>query len=93
MTATMPTILDRPARGAAVVVNTSASPNAAHRPVPIGNVRLTDAFLAPRLRINREVTIPSQFQHLEDTNRFRNFRRVLRRDTICSNSRFRACEE
>ncbi len=61
---------------AAVVVDTSASPNAAHRPVPIGNVRLTDAFLAPRLRTNREVTIPAQFQHLEDTHRLRNFRRV-----------------
>ena len=64
------------AQTTAVVVDTSASPNAAHRPVPIGNVRLTDEFLAPRLRINRDVTIPSQFQHLEDTNRLRNFRRV-----------------
>ncbi|MBA3274418.1 MAG: glycoside hydrolase family 127 protein, partial [Chloroflexia bacterium] len=76
MTAMTPTTMSHPARGAAVVVDTSASPNAAHRPVPIGNVRLTDGFLAPRLRINRDVTIPAQFQHLEDTNRFRNFRRV-----------------
>jgi DUF1680 family protein len=60
----------------AVVVDTSASPNAAHRPVPIGNVRLDDAFLAPRIRINREVTIPLQYTHLEETNRLRNFRRV-----------------
>ena len=60
----------------AVVVNTAGRPNAAHRPVPIGAVRFTDEFLAPRLRINRDVTIPSQFQHLEDTNRFRNFRRL-----------------
>ena len=57
-------------------MNTAGRPNAAHRPVPIGNVRLTDDFLAPRLRINRDVTIPSQFQHLEETNRLRNFRRV-----------------
>jgi DUF1680 family protein len=57
-------------------VDTAASPNAAHRPVPIGDVRLTDGLLAPRLRINRDVTIPSQFRHLEDTNRFRNFRRA-----------------
>ena len=76
MTAMTPTTMSHPARGAVVVVDTSASPNAAHRPVPIGNVRLTDGFLAPRLRINRDVTIPAQFQHLEDTNRFRNFRRV-----------------
>ncbi len=62
--------------GSAVVVDTSASPNATHRPVPIGNVRLDDRFLAPRIRINREVTIPSQYAHLEETNRLRNFRRV-----------------
>jgi hypothetical protein len=65
-----------PATRVAVVVDTTASPNAAHRPVPLGNVRLSDAFLAPRLRTNREVTIPSQFRYLEDTNRLRNFRRV-----------------
>ncbi|MGI8963168.1 MAG: glycoside hydrolase family 127 protein [Thermomicrobiales bacterium] len=64
------------ARASAVVVETSHSPNAAHCPVPIGAVRLTDEFLAPRLRINREVTILSQFQHLEETNRLRNFRRA-----------------
>lgn len=61
---------------AAVVVNTAGRPNAAHRPVPIGQVKLTDEFLAPRLRINRDVTIPSQFQHLVTTNRLRNFERV-----------------
>ncbi len=60
----------------AVIVDTSASPHAAHRPVPVGNVRLSDAFLAPRLRINRETTIPSQYAHLEETNRLRNFRRA-----------------
>ncbi|MGI8484126.1 MAG: glycoside hydrolase family 127 protein, partial [Thermomicrobiales bacterium] len=60
----------------AVVVETSHSPFARHRSVPIGNVRLTDDFLAPRLRTNREITIPSQFEHLVTTNRFRNFERV-----------------
>ena len=60
----------------AAVIDTAGRPNAAHRPVPIGVVRFTDDFLAPRLRINRDVTIPSQFQHLEETNRLRNFRRV-----------------
>jgi len=76
MTVATETTTRPPTRGAAVVVDTSASPNAAHRPVPIRNVRLTDDFLAPRLRINRDVTIPSQFRHLEETNRFRNFRRA-----------------
>jgi len=61
---------------AAVVVDTSHSAHARHRPVPIGNVRLSDPFLAPRIRVNREITIPSQFEHLVATNRFRNFERV-----------------
>ena len=65
-----------PATHDAVVVDTSRSPHASHRPVPLGNVRLTDAFLAPRIRVNREVTIPSQFTHLVATNRLRNFERV-----------------
>jgi uncharacterized protein len=60
----------------AVVVDTATSANAAHRPVPIGNVRLTDEVLAPRIRTNREVTLPSQFRYLEETNRLRNFERV-----------------
>ncbi len=60
----------------AVVVDTSHSPFARHRSIPIGNVRLADPFLAPRIRINRELTIPSQFDHLVTTNRFRNFERV-----------------
>jgi DUF1680 family protein len=60
----------------AAVVDTTASANAAHRPVPLGNVILTDTLLAPRIRTNREVTIPSQFRHLEETNRLRNFERV-----------------
>lgn len=59
-----------------VVVDTGHSPFARHRSMPIGNVRLTDDFLAPRLRTNREITIPSQFEHLVTTNRFRNFERV-----------------
>jgi len=39
-------------------------------------VRLNDRFWAPRLRINREVTVPSQYQHLEETGRIDNFRRA-----------------
>ncbi|HEV2065952.1 MAG TPA: beta-L-arabinofuranosidase domain-containing protein [Thermomicrobiales bacterium] len=66
----------RATTGTAVVVDTSVSPNAAHRPVSIGDVHLEDAFLAPRIRINREVTIPSQYAHLEETKRLRNFRRA-----------------
>ncbi|MBA2248052.1 MAG: glycoside hydrolase family 127 protein, partial [Chloroflexia bacterium] len=74
--ATVPAQSPLPLPASAVIVDTSASPHAAHRPVPVGNVRLSDAFLAPRLRINRETTIPSQYAHLEETNRLRNFRRA-----------------
>ena len=74
--ATVPATIAQATPVTAVIVDTSASPNAAHRAVPVGNVRLSDAFLAPRLRVNRETTIPSQYAHLEETNRLRNFRRA-----------------
>src|SRR5688572_16387317 len=61
---------------AAVVVDTSRSPHAKLRPVPVSAVRLTDMFWAPRRRTNRDATIPSQHQHLEATDRLRNFRRA-----------------
>jgi DUF1680 family protein len=59
-----------------VVVDTSKSPFAKLRPVPVNAVQLNDSFWAPRLAINREVTIPSQFSHLEETGRLDNFRKV-----------------
>ncbi len=57
-----------------VVVDTSHSPYARLKPVPLNAVTLTDGFWAPRLRINREVTIPSQYRLLEETGRIDNFR-------------------
>ena len=57
-----------------VVVDTSASPNARLRPVPLTAVNLTDRFWAPRLRINRDVTLPIQYQLLEGTGRIDIFR-------------------
>ncbi|HUT17908.1 MAG TPA: hypothetical protein VM366_02015 [Anaerolineae bacterium] len=57
-----------------VVVDTSRSANARLKPVPTSAVELTDGFWAPRLRINREVTLPAQFQYLEETGRLDNFR-------------------
>jgi DUF1680 family protein len=44
--------------------------------VPVDAVTLDDAFWAPRLRRNREVTIPAQHRHLEETGRLDNFRRA-----------------
>lgn len=60
----------------AVVVDTSQSPHARLKPVPVNSVTLEDAFWAPRLKINREVTLPSQYRQCEDTGRIDNFRRV-----------------
>ena len=44
------------------------------KPVPVTSVRLSDGFWAPRLRANREVSLPSQYQSLEETGRLDNFR-------------------
>ena len=59
-----------------VVVDTSASPNARLRPVPLTAVKVSDSFWAPRLRINLDVTVPSQHRRLEETGRLDNFRRA-----------------
>lgn len=67
---------DRAASRAAVVVDTSRSPHCRLRPVPLTAVQLTDEFWAPRLRINREVTLPAQYEQCEQTGRIDNFRRA-----------------
>jgi uncharacterized protein len=59
-----------------VIVDTSYSPHARLRPVPLTAVALTDDFWAPRRAINRSVTIPSQYQLCEETGRIDNFRRA-----------------
>ncbi|MCX7598027.1 MAG: glycoside hydrolase family 127 protein [Armatimonadetes bacterium] len=59
-----------------IIVDTSASPHARLRPVAVGEVRLTDNFWAPRLRVLREVTLPTQYQLMEQTGRIDNFRRA-----------------
>lgn len=60
----------------AAPVDVRSSPFAAHQPVPINDVELTDPVWAPRIRLNRDRTIPGQFDHLEATDRLNNFRRV-----------------
>ena len=59
-----------------VVVDTTNSPYARLKPVPINAVTLTDDFWAPRMRVNREVTLAAQYQLLEETGRIDNFRRT-----------------
>src|SRR5262245_4071041 len=39
------------------------------QPVPFTAVKLTDAFWAPRIEINRTATIPVAFEQCERTNR------------------------
>lgn len=60
----------------AVVVDTSHSLLARLQPVPMTALTLTDTFWASRRRINRETTLPSQYQMCEDTGRIDNFRRA-----------------
>ena len=59
-----------------VVVDTSRSRHARLRPLSLTDVRLSDGFWEPRRRINREKTLPSQFEHIEETGRLDNFRRA-----------------
>jgi len=63
-------------RSSAVVVDTSRSPHACLRPVPLTAVTLADGFWTPRRRVNREDTLPSQYRLLEETGRVDNFRRA-----------------
>lgn len=59
-----------------VVVSVENSPHKLLNPVPIENVRLNDAFWAPRLRMLVRVTLPSQYKLLEETGRLDNFKRA-----------------
>jgi uncharacterized protein len=55
------------------------------KPVPFTSVHFTDAFWAPRLEINRKVTIPFAFKKDEETKRIYHFERaaaVLRGETL-----------
>src|SRR5262245_53133822 len=60
----------------AVVVDTTASPFSELRPVPIDAVTFDDTFWAPRLRVNRDVTLPSQYRLLWETGRIDNLLRA-----------------
>src|SRR5215467_12384222 len=46
------------------------------KPMPFTAVHFDDAFWAPRIEINRTVTIPFAFQKDEETGRIRNFERA-----------------
>lgn len=57
-------------------MDTSNSPYAKLRPVSIEEVELKHGFWAKRLKKIREVTVPSQYELLENTGRIYNFRRA-----------------
>jgi DUF1680 family protein len=48
------------------------------RPVPFTNVKLSDAFWAPRLETNRTVSVPYALKMNEETGRVDNFRKAAR---------------
>lgn len=57
------------------------------RPVPFTSVHVNDAFWAPRIDINRRVTIPFAFEKCEQTGRVDNFLRAaaaLRGETLAN---------
>ncbi len=63
---------DRPA----VIVDTSSSPQARLRPVAVNAVRFRDDLWAPWMVRIREVTLPTQYDLMEETGRIDNFRRA-----------------
>jgi hypothetical protein len=62
-----------------VVMDTSKRERARLKPVPTDALLLTEGFWAPRLRINRDVTTPSQHRRLEETGRPDSFCRAAGR--------------
>ncbi len=61
-------------------MDTSRSPYAKLRSVPVEDVKLKNGFWGKRLKKLREVTIPSQYELLENTGRIYNFRRAAGRE-------------
>lgn len=71
-----------------VMVDTSRSPYARLRPVPLSCVRLADDFWEPRRRVNRAVTLPSQYRQCEETGRINNFRRAAGKNRLPFQGRY-----
>ena len=59
-----------------VVVDTASSRFARLKPVGLGAVTTDDTFWAPRMRTNRESTLPSQYRLLWETGRIDNLLRA-----------------
>ncbi len=66
----------------AMLADTPLEPEPARiDPVPFTAVKLTDRFWAPRLEVNRTVTIPACFKQCETTGRIANFDRAAGKDS------------
>ena len=66
----------------ALAASAAASAGKPHRkltPVPFTDVKVTDAFWAPRIETNRTKTIPHDFKKCEDTGRLSNFAKAAGR--------------
>lgn len=59
-----------------VLVDTTRSPHARLRPLPLTAITLADGFWAPRRRLNHEVVLAAQYRQLEETGRVDNLRRA-----------------
>lgn len=59
-----------------VVIDTSQSPHARLKPVPVQAVTLHDGFWKPRIQANHRAGIPEQFQILAGRGALENFRRL-----------------
>ncbi len=80
----IPSLSQRKPRPAATV-SVSAPRDYPVKPVAFTSVHFNDAFWAPRLEINRKVTIPFAFKKDEETRRIYNFERAaaaLRGETL-----------
>jgi len=64
------------------VVDTTRSPHAALRPLPIRSVRLADGFWSKRMRVNAEKSLPSLLALLEQHGVVDNFRRLSGRKNV-----------
>jgi len=60
----------------AYVVNTDNSRYARLKPVSLESLKLTDNFWAKKIEIMEKVTLPTQYEILEETHRIDNFRRA-----------------
>jgi len=57
-------------------VENITTPYSTLRTLPLGSVQILSGFWAPRLRSLQEVTLPTQYEILEETGRIDNFRRA-----------------